>query len=110
MNDMEKSFWDCRPRRALDWRQDSDGRVVILRPKFGSNRWGAKFASWIGTGEYRIRLDDIGTLVWKSLDGQTPLSEVLRNLRENYGSKIEPAEMRLQRFVDQMHQARLIEI
>ena len=41
---------------------------------------------------------------------ETPLSEVVGSLREEFGDRIEPAETRLSKFVEQMIQARLVEL
>lgn len=67
-------------------------------------------ASWFGVSHYRIRLDAVGTLAWKSFDGKTPLSRIVRMLRDEFGDQIEPAEDRLSQFVDQMIRSRLIEM
>lgn len=110
MTVVNTEFLNYRPKRVLEWREDPDGRVVLLRPKFGSSSWAEKFTNWLGAKHYRIRLDDIGTAVWKSLDGETPLSDVVESLREQFGKRIEPAETRLSKFVQQMIEARLIEL
>jgi len=93
----------------MDWREGTDGRAVLLKPRRGRAEWGRKVASWLGPKHYRIRLDDVGTLVWKSLDGETPMSEVVERLRVEFGERVEPAETRLEQFLIQMVRARLIE-
>ncbi len=98
-----------RPKRALEWEEDAEGRAVLLRPKFGSGKVGRWLQDFFNAGFYRIRLDAMGTLVWKSCDGDTPLSDVAERLRREFGKEIEPAEDRLWHFVRQMNRARLIE-
>lgn len=98
-----------QPKRALDWEEDGEGRAVLLRPKFGSGKLGRWLQGLLNAGFYRIRLDPMGTLVWKSCDGDTPLSEVAQRLRRQFGDEIEPAEDRLWHFIRQMNRARLIE-
>jgi hypothetical protein len=43
----------------------------------------------------RIRLDEVGSLAWKSLDGDRTVSEVAALLREAFGEEVDPAEERL---------------
>ena len=108
--DVDPAFLAARPKRALKWEQDGDGRVILLRPRFGSGALGRWLQNRLGLSYYKIRLDDVGTFVWKSIDGQTPLSEIAETLRREFGGKVEPAEQRLVEFVRQMTRSRLIEL
>lgn len=104
------AFWNACPRRRLDWRELEDGRSVVLRPQFGAGRIGRWLAAKLGDFCYRIRLDDVGTFIWKACDGETPLVEVARRLRAEFGPRVEPAEERLARFVQSMLRSRMIEM
>lgn len=103
-------FPSCRLVRRLEWTEAEDGRILVFRPRFGESALGRKFASWLGLSDYRIRLDEIGTLVWKQCDGRRPASQIADALRKQFGERIEPAEDRLQTFVFQMSRARMIAI
>ncbi len=102
------AFWNACPRRLLDWRDLDDRRCVVLRPKFGEGRIGRWLASKLGDSFYRIRLDDVGTFIWKACDGETPLTEISERLRQEFGERVEPAEERLARFVQSMLRSRMI--
>lgn len=102
------AFWNACPRRRLDWRDLDDGRCVVLRPKFGEGRIGRWLASKLGDSFYRIRLDDVGTFIWRACDGETPLTEIAGRLRAEFGERVEPAEERLARFVQSMLRSRMI--
>ena len=104
------AFWSARPRRLLDWRELDDGRCVVLRPQFGEGRIGRWLASKLGDSFYRIRLDDVGTFIWKACDGETPLTEIAGRLRAEFGARVEPAEERLARFVHSMLRSRMIAV
>ena len=80
-----------------------------MRPKFGEGRIGRWFASKLGDPCYHIRLDDVGTFIWKACDGGTPLTDIARRLRDEFGDRVEPAEERLARFVQSMLRSRMIE-
>ena len=75
-------FWSACPYRRLGWREGTDGRVVVLRPRLGESRLGR----WVGTllrdPYYRIRLDDFGTFVWKACDGDTPLDVIAQQMHD----------------------------
>lgn len=102
------AFWSARPRRLLDWRELDDGRCVVLRPQLGAGRIGRWLASRLGNPCYRIRLDDVGSFIWKACDGETPLTAVAGRLRDEFGERVEPAEERLARFVQSMLRSRMV--
>ena len=106
---LSQEFLALEPKRLLKWEMDSDGRAVLLRPKFGSGLLGRILLSWFGSSHYRIRLDEVGTAIWVCLDGETPLVTVLSELKK-FGSRVEPAEERLRMFVDDMIRKKLIEV
>ena len=109
-SDRAVAFWNARPRRRLDWRDLEDGRCVVLRPRLGDGRIGRWLASKVGDPCYRIRLDDVGTFIWKACDGETPLTEIAGQLRAEFGERVEPAEERLARFVQSMLRSRMVEM
>ena len=104
------AFWSACPRRRLDWRDVDDGRCVVLRPRLGESRAGRWLAVRLGNPCYRIRLDDVGTFIWKACDGETSLATISGRLRDAFGDRVEPAEERLTRFVRAMLRSRMIEL
>lgn len=104
------AFWNARPRRRLGWRELDDGRYVVLRPKFGESRIGRWLAGRLGDPCYRIRLDDVGTFIWKACDGETPLSDIADRLGAEFGEQVAPVDERLARFVQSMLRSGMIEM
>lgn len=107
---IKRWFWSCRPVQRLRWRELEDGRVVVLRPPFGGSRIGRGLASVLGLRDDRIRLDEIGAAVWKRCDGRTTAGEITREVQGRFGSRIQPADERVQTFIVQMSRARMIDI
>lgn len=60
------------------------------------------------TGVKRLRLDELGTAVWRRLDGRRTVAEVAAALREEFGAGCEPAEERLGMFLGMLRRERLI--
>lgn len=106
---LRKWFLYCRPVRRLDWHEE-DHRAIVIRPRLGESKLGKKLARLLGFSDYRIRLDDIGTAVWKWCDGESTAAEIARKMEEQFGSRVQPAEELLQTFILQMSRARMIEI
>ena len=64
---------------------------MLLRPKFDSRASGRMLSRWFG------------------LDRKKPLSALLQKLRQQGGDRIEPADQRLQLFIDDLIRKRLID-
>lgn len=107
---VEQRFLDSRILRRLRWKEDENGRVVVFRPRLGESRWGRWLTAKLKLSDYRIRLDEIGTLVWKACDGETTAAQIVKQMRTQFGEKAEPAEDRLRDFALRMGRARLIRI
>ena len=108
--DAAAAFWSACPRRRLGWQEEGDGRCVVLRPKLGGSRAGRWLAARLGDPFYRIRLDDVGTFIWKACDGEASLTVILGRLRDTFGARVEPADERLGRFVQTMRRSRMIDM
>ena len=102
-------FATIRPQRLLEWHED-EGRCVLLRPRLRSNRLARWVARMGGDPYYRIRLDEVGTLVWKACDGRTSLADMCVEMRERYGAEVEPVDQRLAQFVRKMLKGRMLAI
>ena len=98
-----------RPRRLLDWREEY-GTCVLLRPRLGTSRFGRKIARFLGDPYYRIRLDDVGTLVWKECDGHTSLADIAMRMRQCFGDRVEPVDERLGQFIRKMLKGRMLTV
>ena len=102
-------FGGVHPRRLLEWREE-DGHCVLLRPRLGSSRVGRWVAGLAGDPHYRIRLDEVGTLVWKACDGETSLADIAWRMRDRFGDRVDPVDQRLARFVRKMLKGRMIAV
>jgi hypothetical protein len=106
----EQGFLNARFIRRLEWKEEGDGRVVVLRPRFGENKLGRWLVSTFGMTDYSIRLDDIGSAIWKNCDGVATAADISRILRKEFGEEVEPTEQRLKEFITQMIRGRMIKV
>jgi hypothetical protein len=53
-------------------------------------------------------LDDIGSSVWKLIDGQKTVELISKEIQAKFGVKIEPVFERLGEFIRQLHQKKFI--
>lgn len=96
------------PVRVAPW-QETGERVVVERPlpPVRGPLSLLKRLSFL-TGVKRLRLDTLGTAVWRRLDGRRTVGEVVAELRDEFGDGCEPAEDRLRLFLTLLRRERLV--
>ena len=83
------------PCRIADW-EEEDGRVILLRP-FPTTRGfrGLLDRFFHRMSAQRIRLDEVGSSAWRSLDGTRTVAEVGELIEREFGDRVHPVEERL---------------
>ncbi|WP_243108048.1 PqqD family protein [Clostridium sp. JN-9] len=80
-------------KKHTDWEVRS-GKVYLL---FYHNKPIEKFMRWLVKKPYvsDVELDDIGSYVWKSIDGKISVYEIGERLLKEFGKKCDPVYDRL---------------
>lgn len=98
------------PVHVAEWEEVEDGRVVVLRP--APKTTGFRYLVdrlLYEMSTRRIRLDPVGSQVWRLLDGTRAVRDVADRLRAEFGADVEPAEERVCKLVQMLHGQLLIE-
>lgn len=97
--------------RNLEWQEKGTGLVTVLRPCLGSNRLGKRISTIFQFDDYRIRLDQVGSAVWKFCNGKTRVEEIKDELAAAFPEEDkETLEERLAAFLHQMNRSRMVTI
>lgn len=81
--------------------EDADGIVTILIPiRTGDPKNPERTA--------RIRLDEIGSKVWKKIDGKTPLNEIVQWMKQEFMLTEREAEVSLSMFMKSLVDKKLV--
>jgi hypothetical protein len=90
---------ELAPERVAEW-EDGGDRVVLLRPPPQGR--GFRFAlDWVACqlSSRRIRLDEIGSFVWRGLDGATTVGALAAAVESEFGERVTPVAERLGRMI-----------
>ena len=85
------------------------GTDVILIPRFGDHRLGRWLMRRMRHPYYRMKLDEIGTFVWRRIDGRTSVASIGESMKKQFSEKVEPVYERLGKFVSQLDRAGVIQ-
>jgi len=87
------------PVRVARW-EEVGGRVVVLRPPPATRGLRGtldRFFHYMSAS--RIRLDEVGSVAWRALDGDRTVAEVADLLLEEFEEKVDPVGERLGHFI-----------
>lgn len=94
--------------RSVEWEDGPDGGAVLLVPRF---RWGL-LRRWLGPRlkrpYLRLSLDETGSFAWHLFDGETTFESISQAMQDRFGSKVEPAKDRLQKFLTILHKNKFV--
>ncbi len=101
-----RNLLELTPVRLVSW-DEADGRVVLRVPRF-RGRLGRWLQPRLRRPTIAVHLDALGSLVWRELDGATPVSVIAERLGAELGAEPETLYQRLARFVRQLERGDLI--
>lgn len=111
MNQHHQAQWhNVVIERKMEWEDGPENGAVLLIPKF---RWGP-FARWLQPRLrkpfVRVKLDAIGSFVWKRFDGKTTFDEIVKAMQQEFGEKAEPADDRLKKFLILLMKSKFVDL
>ncbi len=97
-----QNFFDLTPEKAFESTKDINGIVTIQIPRFDNNFVG-KFLSSKSTKEnIKAELDEIGSIVWESIDGKKTVFDITKILRKRLDN-IEQADERTVEYMKNLY-------
>ena len=87
--------------------EEVDGLINILIPKF-KKEFMKKIIPKNKHADIRVKLDELGSATWLSIDGNKTVIEIVEELRGNFGEKIEPAIERISKFINGLYSNNLL--
>ncbi len=80
-----------------------DGGVTLYIPRFTSRLARRFILPLFARPEFRVQLDELGSLVWRSCDGRTSVAEIVAALHAKTGSDSAELRMRVHQFLRRLH-------
>jgi hypothetical protein len=97
----------CLPQRLAEHEVGTDGRVIVLQPRFGWKPLQALMVRW-NRPHVRVKLDEVGSFTWLRCDGATAVSEIVAALDKEFGDKLPRAQDRTLLFFRSLARSNLI--
>ncbi len=79
--------------------------MTVVIPKF-TNRWLVRWlVPLLAKPDVRLRLDDLGSFVWRRCDGSRTVREIADEVREHFGGEPDPTLDRVVQFMRRLTRA-----
>lgn len=92
------NYLDMTPVHLVRFDEEG-GKVVLFEPKF-KRAWLKKLVSPLKKSEFiKVKLDEFGSDTWRLIDGKRNVREISTELIKIFGDQIEPAELRVTKFL-----------
>ena len=101
---------ELTPQQRVGWETVENGTVVVLVPKFQHEllvRWVVPHLKY---PHVRVKLDKLGSFVWKQCDGRTTVAEIADRMRAEFQESAESAETRIRTFLLMLEKSELVNL
>lgn len=108
-SDKETNLLELIPIRVSDWKDNDEGLVTLILPKFKS-KIGKVFASKFKNPMYEVKLDAIGAFLWRECDGKNNIYDISQDMLKEFGDDIEPVYERIKVFINMLKNLNAIKL
>ena len=102
------NYLEVTPIRAVNEEINEENLVTVLIPKVTSKIGKKYFEPMLKSPYIKLKLDEIGSATWLSIDGKKKVFEIASELVRKFGDKIDPVEERLTKFLTTLYEQRFI--
>jgi hypothetical protein len=101
---------ELTPVQRVPWETGESGHVVVLVPKFRNPllvRWLVPHMKY---PDVRVKLDALGSYVWKMCNGTTTVAEMVGSLTAEFGDTAASAQERIRKFLLTLEKTDLVNL
>ena len=105
----QANYLELVPLHTVSYEIDPEaGLVTILMPKFISKFFSKHFTSLLRYPHTKIKLDELGSVVWLAIDGEKNVNVIVSELEGKNKVETGSAEKRVVAFLTLLYEQRLI--
>ncbi|HPC35254.1 MAG TPA: PqqD family protein [Candidatus Marinimicrobia bacterium] len=103
------NLYEIVPRPLVESESQTDGKIVLLKPKFRNPFLIKLLQRNRRDNFYRLKLDELGSACWAKFDGYKSAGTICEELESQFGEQIQPVAERVGKFLIMLKKAKLIE-
>lgn len=99
---------ELTPVHLCQYALNEAGRVTVFEPRFRTPFWNRILPHKLVSKDIKISLDEMGSAVWRQINGEQNVMAICRALQDQFGEKVSPAEERVTKFISQLFGNKMI--
>lgn len=101
---------ELTPTQRVGWETSDNGTVVVLVPKFRNELVVKWLVPYLRVPNVRVKLDAMGSFVWKQCDGRTTVAEIADRMNAEFGDSASAAHERIRSFLLTLEKSDLVNL
>ncbi len=101
---------ELTPMQRVPWESGESGTVVVLLPKFQNQFLVKWLVPRLRYPDVRIKLDKMGSFVWKQCDGNTTVAVIAERMMAEFGDSASAAHDRIRTFLLMLEKSDLVNL
>jgi hypothetical protein len=101
---------ELTPAQRVPWETAENGGVVLLVPKFRNVLVVKWLVPHLKYPNVRVKLDTMGSFVWKQCDGRTTVAEIADRMNAEFGDSATAAHDRIRTFLLTLEKSDLVNL
>ncbi len=97
------------PHARAGCEEDGPGKLVLVKPKIERGPF-IGLLRYLKKPNHRIHLDEIGSFVWRQIDGETTVGTICERASAEFGERIHPVAERVSLFIRRLVRGGLIDL
>ncbi|HCA81549.1 MAG TPA: PqqD family protein [Bacteroidetes bacterium] len=106
----EINLLELMPAQRVSWETAENGTVVVLIPKFHNEflvRW---LVPRLRYPFVRLKLDPLGSFVWKQCDGRTTVTVIAERMQAEFGDSLQQVHNRIRSFLLMLEKTEVVDL
>jgi hypothetical protein len=104
----EVNLLELIPEKNIGWEKDSEGFVVLLKPKLQHPFFLKHVLPKLKRPYYKVKLDEIGSFFWTHCDGHLTVKSIADLMGKHFDDKVEPLYERIGLFLQSLEKNKFI--
>ena len=101
---------ELTPAQRVPWETDEHGTVVVLVPKFENELLKRWIMPHLRHPNVRVKLDTLGSFVWKQCDGNTTVATIADRMEAEFGGSMQGVHDRIRTFLLMLEKSELVHL
>lgn len=105
---IEYNLLDLTPMSKYSFIEETNGTISVIIPRFKNKFILKHFGKRMKNPNVKLKLDEIGSSVFREVNGENKVEQIANKLVESFGDRIQPVNDRISLYFKQLYDNNII--